>query len=218
MDPISGALAGAGSILSALPGLFGTTTTTNQRSSLEFRPEDLARMEQGASQYQTGVGDLLRQIQSLQTGLTGGMPQAPSRFEYAGAADPVTRAIAGAARQDLLSAEAAQRKRLLDMYQGRPDVGGVLGSLLGMNTQLQQNQILGREMPAQFARQLSQAQLQQQQYNDVLRNLLAKTQTGANLATVGLGSQQNLAQFLADLATRRATTVSSATQEDGGLF
>lgn len=211
MDPTGGILTGAGSILGALPGLFGSTTTTTQRAGLEFRPEDLARMEAGAGQYQGGVTDLLSQLQKFQTGLQQ-MPQAPGAFQYTGGYDPITRSLAAQGRQDILRSGAAAQANL------PPELRAVLGPQANLQAALQANALLPQLGQQQFARQLSQAQMQQQQYGDQARNLLAQTQLGANLATTGLGAQANLAQYLTDLATRKATTTSTSTQEGGGIF
>lgn len=218
IDPTGGILTGAGSILGALPALFGSSRTTTQRSSLDFRPEDLARMEAGAGQYQGGVADLLKQLQGFQSQLQGGMPTAPQQFQFTGAADPVTRALAAQGEQDLLARAAGARSQIMRQSQGRPDVAGPLAAMLGMQTQLQQNPLMGQAMQQQFARQLSQGQMQQQQYNDLVRNLMGSTQLGANLAATGLGAQANLSQFLTDLATRKATTTAQTTEKKGGIF
>lgn len=212
MDPTGGILTGAGSILGALPSIFGTTTTTSQRSGLEFRPEDLARMEAGASQYQGGVSDLLKQLQGFQSQLQTQMPTAPGQFQYTGGFDPITRGLAASGREDILRAAAASRANL------SPEMRGALGNQINIQSALQSNPLMAQYGQQQFARQLSQAQMQQQQYGDLVRNLLGQTQLGANLATTGLGAQANLAQYLTDLATRKATTTSTTTQEGGGFL
>ena len=211
---INEALQGLGAILSA--GLGGVKTGESSQR-LIFRPEDEAAMRAAAGQYQTGVGNLLEQLSQTRAGLAG-MPQAGPRFQFTGAADPVTRAIAAQGQQDLLAQAAGARRQLMRQSQGRPDVAGPLASMLGMQTQLQQNPLMGQAMQQQFARQLSQGQLQEQQLQNEIRNLFARSQLETMLGTTGLGAQGNLLESLASLARLGATTESKTRQEDEGFF
>lgn len=207
-------LEGLGSFLSL--GL-GSDKSGTSSQRLIMRPEDEAALRAASGGYQAGVGNLLEQLQQTRAGLAG-MPGAGPRFQYTGAADPVTRAIASQGRQDLLASEAAQRRNLLRQYQGRPDVASALGSVLGMQSGLQQNPLLGQAMQQQFARQLSQAQLQEQQLQNEIRNLFGRAQLETMLGTTGLGAQGNLVDMLANLAKLGGTTESKTQQESGGFF
>lgn len=207
-------LEGLGSFLSLGAGS-GQSGTQSQR--LIMRPEDEAALRRVSGQYEAGVGNLLQQLQQTRAGL-GQMPQAGPRFQFTGGVDPVTASIAAAGRQDLLASEAAQRRNLLNMYQGRPDVAAPLGSILGMRSALQQNPLLGQAMQQQFARQLSQAQLQEQQLQNEIRNLFGKLQLETMLGTTGLGAQGNLVDMLANLARLGGTTESKSQQETEGFF
>jgi hypothetical protein len=209
----------AGSFLEGLGSFLGLglgsekSGTSSQR--LIMRPEDEAALRAASGGYQAGVGNLLEQLQQTRAGLAG-MPGAGQRFQYTGAADPVTRAIAAQGQQDLLAQAAGARRQL--MRQNRPDVTGPLASILSMQTQLQQNPLMGQALQQQFARQLSQAQLQEQQLQNEIRNLFGRAQLETMLGTTGLGAQGNLVDMLANLAKLGATTESKTEQESGGFL
>jgi len=184
---------GAAAILggsSLLGSLFGGSGSSQQTSTQQMKisEEDKRRFNEALGGYQGNVQNLLQQIQQSQ-GALGQMPQAGPRFQFTGAADPVTRAIASQGRQDLLASEAAQRRNLLRQYQGRPDVASALGSVLGMQSGLQQNPLMGQALQQQFARQLSQGQLQEQQLQNEIRNLFAREQLATNLGLSGAQAQ-----------------------------
>lgn len=186
-EPISmgvAALLGGSSLLGSL---FGGSKRTEEKSrqQMMISPENQARINEALSGYQGNVSNLLQQIQQSQ-GALAGMPQAGERFQFTGAADPVTRAIAAQGQQDLLAQAAGARRQVM---RQNPQVGGALSSILGMQSQLQQNPLMGQALQQQFARRLSEGQLQEQQLQNEIRNLFAREQLATNLGLSGAQAQ-----------------------------
>lgn len=215
-DPVT---AGIGGALGLAQGVFGTGSRQqqNQRAFTQFRPEDLAAIQQARGGLQTGTQGLLSQLQSSQEAIRQGF-QAPSReFQFAQAPDAMTRALAAQATQGLGQQAGAQQRALAQQFRG--PVGQILGAQAGMQTRLQQNPALFQAFQQQQARELAQAQQQQAQAAAANQAVLGREQALSSLAGTGLGAEQQLLSNLLGVGQALGEQVQSAQMRgrSGGL-
>lgn len=218
-DPIT--IAGAaGSGLGLAQGLFGTKQSQQQaqRAFTQFRPEDLASIQQARGGLQTGTQGLLSQLQASQEAIRQGV-QAPSReFQFAQSPDVMTRALAAQATQGLGQQAGAQQRALAQQFRG--PVGQILGAQAGMQARLQQNPALFQAFQQQQARELAQAQQQQAQAAAANQAVMGREQALSSLAGTGLGAQQQLLSNLLGVGQALGEQVQSAQMKgrSGGLL
>jgi len=188
-DPATAAI---GSGLGLAQGLFGTKSSQqqNQRSFTQFRPEDLARIEQARGGLETGTAGLLSQLEQSRKALQEGFRMPTGEFQFAQSPDAMTRALAAQATQGIGQQAGAQQRALAQQFRG--PVGQILGAQAGMQSRLQQNPALFQAFQQQQSRELSQAQQQQAQIDAVNRALLGREQAVSSLAGTGLSAQQQL--------------------------
>jgi hypothetical protein len=190
-DPVTGAV-GAG--LGLAQGLFGTKSSQqqNQRSFTQFRPEDLARIEQARGGLETGTAGLLSQLEQSRKALQEGFRMPTGEFQFAQSPDAITRALAAQATQGLAQQAGAQQRAIAQQFRGQPGAGRALQAQVAMQSRLQQNPALFQAFQQQQSRELSQAQQQQAQIDAVNRALLGREQAVSSLAGTGLSAQQQL--------------------------
>lgn len=215
-DPVTAAVGGG---LGLAQGIFGTSSQQqqNQRSFTNFRPEDLAAIQQARGGLQTGTQGLLSQLQASQEAIRQGV-QAPSReFQFAQAPDAMTRAIAAQATQGIGQQAGAQQRALAQQFRG--PVGQLLGAQAGMQARLQQNPALFQAFQQQQSRELAQAQQQQAQAQAANQAVLGREQALSSLGTTGLGAQQQLLSNLLGAGQALGEQVQSASMKgrSGGL-
>jgi len=217
MSAISG---GVGSGLGLAQGLFGTKSSQqqNQRSFTQFRPEDLAAIQQARGGLQTGTQGLLSQLQASREAIQQGMRLPSAEFQFAQAPDVMTRALAAQATQGIGQQVGAQQRQLAQQFRG--PVGQILGAQAGMQARLAQNPALFQAFQQQQARELAQAQQQQAQVDAANRALLGREQAVSQLAGTGLGAQQQLLSNLLGVGQALGEQVQQAGMKgrSGGLL
>lgn len=187
-DPAS-AIAGG---LALGKGLFGTKSSQaqTQRSFTQFRPEDLARIEQARGGLETGTSGLLSQLEKSRQALQTGMLTPSTGFQFAQTPDAYTRAMASFMGQGAMQQAAAQRQDVARRLPGA--VGQVLGRQIDMQTRLAQNPNIFQALQNQQSRELEQRRQQQAEIEATNRALLGREQAVSSLAGTGLSAQQQL--------------------------
>lgn len=218
-DPVTAAV---GSGLGLAQGLFGTKSSQaqNQRSFTQFRPEDLARLEQARGGLETGTAGLLGQLQRSQEAIQQGMRMPGAEFQFGQSPDAMTRALAAQATQGLGQQAAAQQRAIAQQFRGQPGAGRALQSQVAMQSRLQQNPALFQAFQQQQGRELAQAQQQQAQIEAANRALMGREQAVSQLAGTGLGAQQQLLSNLLGLGQALGEQVQTAQMKgrSGGLL
>lgn len=188
-EPVTAAVGGG---LGLAQGLFGTKSSQDQsqRAFTQFRPEDLAAIQQARGGLQTGTQGLLSQLAASQQALRQGMKLPSGEFQFAQAPDAMTRALAAQATQGMGQQAAAQQRQIAQQFRG--PVGRILGTQAAMQTRLQQNPALFQAFQQQQQRELLQSQQQQAAAEAANRALLGREQALSSLAGTGLGAQQQL--------------------------
>jgi hypothetical protein len=216
-DPITGAIGGG---LGLAQGMFGTASKQqqNQRQFTQFRPEDLAAIQQARGGFQQGVQGLLGQTEASREAIRQGFIQPTGQFQFAQAPDAMTRAIAGLGTQGLREQGSAQRQQLAQQFRG--PVGQILGRQAEMRTQLQQNPLLFQALQQQQGRELAQSSQQMAAQQAANQALLGREQALTGLAGTGMSAQQNLLgqQLGLGQALGEQVTAALSRGRSGGLF
>ena len=214
-NPIAGAM-------SIGQGLFGTASSQqqNQRSSTQFRPEDLARIEAARGGYQGSVADLMSQLGSSKEALQKGIVMPSSQFQFSASPDAITRGLAAQAGQQMAQQATAQRQAIANQFKGQPGAAMALQRQADIQSRLQQNPLLFQAFQQQQGRELTQAQQQQAAAEAANRALLGREQALTGFAQTGMGAQQNLLSTLLSLgqALGEQTQAGQMKGRSGGLF
>lgn len=190
-DPVTAGLAIGGG-LGLGKGLFGTKQSQQgmQQAFTQFRPEDLAAIEQAAQGTTTGTQNLLDIINKANQAYSTQFVRPPSSFAFSQTPDAITRGLAATATQDLASQGSAQRAALAQKFRG--PVGQILGSQINAQTRLQQNPLLFRAFQEQASREALQNQQNVMNAQAANQALTQQQQGLVGLAGTGLGAQGNL--------------------------
>lgn len=188
-DPVSGAIAGG---LALGKGLFGTASSQQgtQRAFTQFRPEDLAAIQQAAQGTTAGTQSLLDAINAASQAYSTQFVKPPTSFSFSQTPDAMTRAIAAQATQGLAQQGAAQRADLAQKFRG--PVGQILGRQAEMQTRLQQNPLLFQSFRDQQSREAFQNQQNLANIEAANRALAQQQQGLVGLAGTGVSAQGNL--------------------------
>jgi hypothetical protein len=218
-DPMTiGTAVGGG--MGAAQGLFGTSSKQqqSQRQFTQFRPEDLAAIQQARGGFEQGVQGLLGQTEASRQAIRQGFIQPSGQFQFSQAPDAMTRAIAGLGTQGLREQGSVQRQQLAQQFRG--PVGQILGRQAEMRTQLQQNPLLFQAFQQQQGRELAQSQQQMTAQQAANQALLGREQALTGLAGTGMSAQQNLLgqQLGLGQALGEQVTAALSRGRSGGLF
>lgn len=204
LGAIGGAGKGIGEALGGIASFLsqGLGGKTERAGYTQFRPEDLARIEQQRQVLQTGLqgpGGLLEQLSQARQAVQTGVQAAPSSFAFAASPDAITRALAAQAGQGIAQQAASQRAQIAQQFRGQPIVSQALQRQIDMQTRLQQNPLLFQAYSQQQGRELAQAQQNQAAREAANQAIMQREQMLANLGLTGYGQQQGLLQTLLGL-------------------
>ncbi|NBU33829.1 hypothetical protein EBZ38_03290 [bacterium] len=216
-DPVS--IVGGG--LGLAKGIFGEAQSQQQqqRSFTQFRPEDLAGIEQARGGLQSGTQGLLGQLQASQEAIRRGITTPTTGFQFGQAPDAMTRALAAQATQGTAQQAAAQQAQIARQFQGQPGAARALQAQAAMQSRLQQNPALFQAYQQQQGRELAQAQQQLAQTQAANQAIMGREQALAGMSGTGMQAQQNLLSSLLGLGQAMGQQVQSGQMQgrSGGL-
>lgn len=209
--------AGIGGALGLAQGLFGTGSSTTQRSRTELTPQDIQGIRAAQSTYQGMFPGLLTDLQARQKAVLTGVQAPQTGFQYQ-APDALTKALAAQAAQGMAQQATAQRQRIAQQFRGQPGAAMALMAQADIQNRLQQNPLLFQAFQQQQQRELLQAQQQMAQQQAANEAIMAREQMAANLGLMQPQAQANLLNTLLQLGQAFGTQVTEQKSRGGGLF
>lgn len=218
-DPVTAGLAVGGG-MKVGEGLFGKSQSQqqSQRQFTQFRPEDLAAIEQSRAGMGAGVQGLLDVIKQGQQDISSQYLKGPGQFQFSTQPTALTQGIMARGAQEMAERTAALERNIGRSVQG--PAGNLLQAQARISSQLQQNPALMSAMQQQQATELAQAGQNLANIQGTNQALLQRAQAQTGLAGTGLSALQN--QLSSNLGVGQAlgesVTSSAMKGRSGGLL
>lgn len=218
-DPVTAGLAVGGG-MKVGEGLFGKSQSQqqSQRQFTQFRPEDLAAIEQSRSGMSAGVQNLLDIINQGQQEISSQYLKGPGEFKFSTQPTALTQGLMARSAQEMADRTAALERSIGRSVQG--PASNILQANARIASQLQQNPALMSAMQSQRGEELAQAGQNLANIEATNRAITAKAQSRTGLAGTGVSALQNQLSSNLGLGQALGESITSSAMKgrSGGLL